>query len=836
MKRAGTSAERSSEGATRLADSLRAAIRPLTVEEGEIVVRQGETGVRFYYIESGALDVVVTSEDGVRLPVARLGPGAHFGEMSLLTGTPVSADVVATERSVLYALTGPEFQRLAQQDAGLMEYLASEMALRLKQTNEQLAAQQQRQATLSRLLSPQTGPSFKADLLGLGKSTGTVITEAIDSDRPLLITGEKGAGKKALARYIHAQSARGQEAVLVVDCREMEPDDARGQLFGDADPQAVDRFADRLGYLQAADRGTLVLGNVERFPAEVQQDLAVFLRTSRNSSVDSGVNVRVIATIDGAEGSPPPEQGLCDELRRAFADGHVIRLQPLRQRRRDIVPLAEHFLAWFAQISGHQQQKQLDESARRELLGYDFRFENAEELKQVIRLAADLAEADVVTAGHLFFGPGGAGDAPHVDLLQWNRVEEIVRRGRLLTGLRAVVALTFAAIVVAGLAAPGSAVGRLANLMVWGIWWPVLVISSVLFGRIWCAVCPLSSGADAVQRAAGRGITPPDIVKRAGIAFAVAGFVLIIWTELVAGMGENARFTAYLLLGLALIAGVAGWVWQRHVWCRYLCPLGAMSAVFSVVSTVRLQARREVCQASCAGNECYKGSEYARGCPMFNHALFLTGGQHCKLCFECLRACPSRSPRLVLRLPLRDVWRSNLIAADLAPLAAVVGLSAILLAATPAAGLQSAFAKRWFSAGAALTVLVGLVLSRVFRPPTEGADSASLSWAARAMYAYTPAIAAVLFAFHVRSAPWLHKVAVRVGPNNGDAFAISLLQLVQIAAAVIGGCMTLMALWRLCRERFGPQLVSTFAVWTPLGLSTIGYLLCGLVLLGARSG
>jgi transcriptional regulator with AAA-type ATPase domain/polyferredoxin len=832
MERAGTSTDKPPEGASRLADSLRAAVTPLTVEEGETIVRQGAAGERFYYIESGALDVVVTSEDGLRLPVARLGPGAHFGEMSLLAGTPVSADVVASERSVLYAPTRAEFERLVQHDAGLMEYVAGELALRLKQANEQLAAQQQRQAALSKLLSSQTGASFKADLPGLGKNTAAATTEAIDCDRPLLITGEKGTGKKALARHVHSHGARAHEAVLVVDCREMQPDDARGQLFGDAEPQSVTRFADHLGYLQAADRGTLVLGNVDRLPRDMQQELAVFLRTCGASGDESRVNVRVIATVACAGDEPRPEQYLCDELVRVLTDGDVIRLQPLRGSRRDIVPLAEHFLAWFAQISG-RQQKQLGESARRELLGYDFRVENVEELKQVIRLAADLAETDVIGAEHLFFGPGGAGDAPQVDLLRWSRLEDILRRGRLLAGLKAVVGLAFAAIVVAGLAAPGSAAGRLASLMVWGIWWPVLIIGSVLFGRIWCAVCPLSSGADAVQRAAGRGISPPDIVKRAGIAFAAVGFVAIVWTELVAGMSENARYTAYLLLGLGLIAGAAGWLWQRHTWCRYLCPLGAMGAVFSVVSAVRLQARREVCQASCAGNECYKGSEYARGCPMFNHALFLTSGQHCKLCFECLRACPSQSPRLVLRLPLRDVWRSNLISTDLAPLAVVVGLSAILLAATPAAGLRSASAKWWFSGGAALTVLVGLVLPRVFRPPAGGADSGGLCWAARATYAYTPAIAAVLFDFHVRSLPWLHEIGARVELSNGDLFGVSLLRLTQIVAAVIGGCMTLMALWRLCRERFGPQLASTLAVWTPLGLSTIGYLVCGLALLGA---
>src|SRR3990172_5125913 len=116
-----------SSGTLRLGDALRAAVTPFKVEPGEIVVRQGEVGKRFYFVESGALDVVVTSEEGIRLPIARLGPGSHFGEMSLLAGTTVSADVVACEPSVLYAPTSEEFERLIRRDPELLDYLAGEL-------------------------------------------------------------------------------------------------------------------------------------------------------------------------------------------------------------------------------------------------------------------------------------------------------------------------------------------------------------------------------------------------------------------------------------------------------------------------------------------------------------------------------------------------------------------------------------------------------------------------------------------------------------------------------------------------------------------------------------
>lgn len=823
--------ETAQRGAALLAASLRGAVAPVRVEAGETVVRQGDPGRRFYFVESGALDVVVTSDMGLRLPVARLGPGSHFGEMSILAGMPVSADVVACEASVLYAPTAEEFDQLVRRNPDLLEHLAGELAFRLKRTNEQLAAQQQRQATLSKLVSFRPSSPFKRDIPSFGAKMTAALAEASGSDLPLLITGEKGVGKRALALQVHSTSARRDEAVLVVDCRELSPEEARSQLFGDASPDFVSRFADSLGYLQAADRGTLILANVDSLSAEVQADVATFLRTQQESSADDRVDVRLIATADRPGAGSGAEEGQRGPLFEALTRVQVIDLRPLRERRRDIVPLAEHFLERAGQLNG-SPPKQLGESAVRELQTYDFRFENVEELRQVINLAAALAEGDVVHSEHLFFGSGTGADALQIDLLRWPRVEQLFLDKRFMVGLKALVAAAFAGIIAACFVAPASALGRFANLMVWGVWWPVLVIASVLLGRVWCAVCPLSSGSEVVQRAAGRGLSAPDRLKRIGPALALAGFVGIIWVEHVTGMIGNPRYTALLLLGLAAIAAAVGWLYQRHAWCRYLCPLGAMGGVLSVASALRLQARKEVCQASCTGHECYKGTEHAQGCPMFNHAMFLTSGQHCKLCFECLRACPTRSPRLVLQLPVRDIWRSNSVGADLAPLAVVVGLMALVLAALPSGSLHSPLNKWWFTAGALAVVAAGVILLRLLRPRDRTESGTTLSWVARLVYAFAPAAAAALFAFHVQSTPWLDEISLRVGMTEVEVFGLSLLRLVQGSAVTVGGLMSLWALWRLCRQRAAGKLAMALVAWTPLALLTAAYLVTALALLG----
>ena len=823
--------ERSQRGAALLAEQMQAAVAPMRVGAGEVVAHQGDEGRCFYLVGSGALDVVVESEEGLRLPIARLGPGSHFGEMSLLAGMPASADVVASEPSVLYGVAPEEFHRLMRRRPELVEYLASELAIRLKQTNTQLAVQQRRQATLSTLIGSRASFGFESDLPGLRKLMTAGVAEVANSDQPALIVGERGVGKRALALHLHASGPRRAKAVLVVDCRELSLDEARSQLFGDADPEFVTRFSDRLGYLQAADRGTLVLANLSGLPVEVQDDLATFLRAHGEHPDDTRVAVRVIGTVEEPHDTSGGSLGLSDALAQAFASGPEIRLKPLRERRRDIIPLAEHFLREAARL-GRRPPKRLGESAKRKLLSHEFRSANLGELRQIVDLGIDLAEGEEIAAQHLFFGAGVGAERSQIDLLRWTRLERLLLRGHLLTGARAFVALVFAGITAACLIAPTSRAGQVANAMAWGLWWPTLVVLSVLLGRVWCAVCPLSSGAEAVQRVSGRHLPPTDRLKDAGPTLALIGFAAIIWLEHATGMVAHPRATAILLLSLAVIAAMLGWLYQRHTWCRYLCPLGAMSAMFSTASSLRVQARREVCQGSCTGNECYKGSGQASGCPMFNHALFLNSGQHCKLCLECLRACPSRSARLVAQFPLRDLWQSDLVSTEIAPLTVVVGLMALLLLAAPTVDSIAPLGGSWLSGGTIAVVAIGLALQRLFRSAERRGDSGRPAWAARVIYAYVPAVAVAMFCFHIRSLPWLDRVFLRLGESSGDLLGASLLQIAEGLAVGLGGAMTLLGLWRLCRQRLGPQLVTPVVAWIPLGLLAAAYVTAGLLLPG----
>ena len=97
---------------------------------GAVVCRRGEPGDAFYVVQSGALEGRLGPAERSIL-VRRLGPGDPFGEMALLTGAPRSADVVATEESVLWCLDRQQFEEVTTQSIPLLRALNRDLAARI---------------------------------------------------------------------------------------------------------------------------------------------------------------------------------------------------------------------------------------------------------------------------------------------------------------------------------------------------------------------------------------------------------------------------------------------------------------------------------------------------------------------------------------------------------------------------------------------------------------------------------------------------------------------------------------------------------------------------------
>lgn len=120
---------------------LAASVRSVPYAEGETLVRQGEPGETFYVVRQGRVSVLVAGADGRAVSVAQLGPGAFFGEMSLLTGEARSATVRADTDAIVLTVSKAMFAGLLQSDPALAERLAAVLEARQADRQAKLSAQ-----------------------------------------------------------------------------------------------------------------------------------------------------------------------------------------------------------------------------------------------------------------------------------------------------------------------------------------------------------------------------------------------------------------------------------------------------------------------------------------------------------------------------------------------------------------------------------------------------------------------------------------------------------------------------------------------------------------------
>ena len=218
------------------------------------------------------------------------------------------------------------------------------------------------------------------------------------SDAKVLITGESGVGKELVAKAIHTGSPRAREPFVPINCAGMPETLLESELFGHVKGSFTGAYRDKPGKLEYADRGTIFLDEVGEMTLRMQGLLLRFLETGELQKVGADrasgrVNVRVIAATNR-------------ELRTMIADGHfredlfyrlnVIHLvvPPLRERREDILVLAEHFLTRFA--NGSAVVKSLEPDATAALIEYPWPG-NVRELENAIERL--VVKARTPTAG-----------------------------------------------------------------------------------------------------------------------------------------------------------------------------------------------------------------------------------------------------------------------------------------------------------------------------------------------------------------------------------------------------------------------------------------------------
>lgn len=203
-------------------------------------------------------------------------------------------------------------------------------------------------------------------------------------------------------------------------------------------------------------------------------------------------------------------------------------------------------------------------------------------------------------------------------------IDRLLRWGGYPTSLHLFFYLVLAILVFFAFYPARQAEGNLATELVWKLWWPGLAFVLLTGGRIWCGVCPFGGLSDLAVKLRRPGSQPPQLVRRAGPWLGVVSVFLFGIAFLALGLEGNAFATGIILLGMAVLAFGSSLAWKGRNFCRYLCPIGMITRVYSFFSWLRVRGGG--------------GARPAVSCPTGQSPASLKQPSQCHLCGTCTTA------------------------------------------------------------------------------------------------------------------------------------------------------------------------------------------------------
>ena len=226
----------------------------------------------------------------------------------------------------------------------------------------------------------------------------------LDKPGSVLLLGETGVGKEVAARQLHAGSLRRTLPFVVVNCATMPNERAESVIFGHDRGAIPGSRTAQIGLVEQAGAGTLYLDEISALSPLLQGKFLRLLEDGRFTRIGATQAMISEARIVASSNADLPALTKEGRFRADLyyrLNATELRIPPLRARREDIVPLAEHFIAQFSRISEHRIPI-LTPAAVTALLDYDWPG-NVRELRHRIQRALDLsADASQISAHILF--------------------------------------------------------------------------------------------------------------------------------------------------------------------------------------------------------------------------------------------------------------------------------------------------------------------------------------------------------------------------------------------------------------------------------------------------
>ena len=229
------------------------------------------------------------------------------------------------------------------------------------------------------------------------------VSKIAKSSSSVFISGESGTGKEVIAHAIHAQSHRNLQPFIKVNCAAIPTALLESEFFGHEKGSFTGAINKKLGRFELADKGTLLLDEISEIPLELQSKLLRAVQEMEFERVGGirpiQVDVRLISTSNRSM-KEAVEQKLFREDLYYRLNVVPIHIPPLRDRKEDILPLAEFFLKRLCE-ENQKPMKRFTIDAKQKLFNYNWPG-NIRELANVIERSVVMNATDLLEAHQIY--------------------------------------------------------------------------------------------------------------------------------------------------------------------------------------------------------------------------------------------------------------------------------------------------------------------------------------------------------------------------------------------------------------------------------------------------
>ncbi|MFZ2325215.1 MAG: sigma-54 dependent transcriptional regulator [Ignavibacteriaceae bacterium] len=248
------------------------------------------------------------------------------------------------------------------------------------------------------LLSKEISKKHSEKIIGNSKAIQRVLNlanKAAQSDSNVLVEGETGTGKELFAEYIHKQSNRKDKPFVVINCASLPDQLIESELFGHEKGAFTDAKSTKQGLVEIAHGGTLFLDEIGELSLTLQPKLLRFLENGEYRRIGGVANLTSNVRVIVATNRNLLEEADIKNFRKDLLfrlNVITLTIPPLRERREDIITLANHFLSIKSPV---RSPKKLSIEAAQILEEYDYAG-NVRELDHIIERAIIFSESDII--------------------------------------------------------------------------------------------------------------------------------------------------------------------------------------------------------------------------------------------------------------------------------------------------------------------------------------------------------------------------------------------------------------------------------------------------------